>query len=149
MNGWTLLVGELTRTMAFNDNHAARHSADESVGAPSALLLTAVLGMILAIMNYSKSLADGFTFLSQVVTAANLPLYILTAVAVLWKPGKRGSPTTRLLLHRRVGGAYSIYVVRRHGHEAFQWRWYWPAGLPLYWYVLRRPDSTGLPEPMP
>ena len=42
-------------------------------GAPFiALLLTAALATVVTLMNYSKSLVDGFTFLSIVVTAANV-----------------------------------------------------------------------------
>ena len=34
-------------------------------------------------MNYSKSLVEGFTFLTLVVTAANLPLYLFCAIALV------------------------------------------------------------------
>jgi len=84
LNGWTLLVGQMTRTMALNETMPRSLSSLNSVGAPiKALVLSGVLGTILAVMSYSDSLADGYIFLSLVVTAANLPIYILTAYALL------------------------------------------------------------------
>jgi UDP-N-acetylglucosamine acyltransferase len=55
-----------------------------SRGAPwLALALTAVLATVMVLMNYSKSLVEGFTFLTLVVTAANLPLYLCCALALV------------------------------------------------------------------
>lgn len=89
LNGWTLLVGQMTRTMALNDSMPRRLSDLNSSGAPiKALVLSGVLGTVLALMSYSKSLADAYIFLSLVVTAANLPIYILTAMALLKMPNK-------------------------------------------------------------
>ena len=76
LNGWTLLVGELTRTLAENGVCPRRWPA-QPLGAPAvALVVTGLLAAVMTLMSYSKSLVDGFTFLSKVVTAANLPLYL-------------------------------------------------------------------------
>ena len=48
-----------------------------------------MLASAMVLMNYSKSLVQGFTFITTVVTAANLPLYLCCALAllVLWRRG--------------------------------------------------------------
>ena len=72
-------------------------------GAPViALLLTGALATVVMLMNYSKSLVDGFTFLSIVVTAANLPLYFCCGLAlvVLWRRGS-GTPDPYGVVARR------------------------------------------------
>jgi len=141
LNGWTLLVGELTRTMSDNGVLPAFLSRNNRRGAPAfALVMTAVLASGMILMNYSKSLVNGFTVLSQVVTAANLPLYLCCsiALAVLWKRGKRlDDPGVRgLLLIAVLGTAYSIFAFIGMGHEAFQMALILAAaGLPLYLFM--------------
>lgn len=141
LNGWTLLVGELTRTMADNGVLPAFLSRNNRRGAPAfALVVTALLASAMILMNYSKSLVNGFTVLSQVVTAANLPLYLCCsiALAVLWKRGKRldDHAMRGLLLIAVLGTAYSIFAFIGMGHEAFQMALILAAaGLPLYLFM--------------
>jgi APA family basic amino acid/polyamine antiporter len=88
----------------------------------------------MVLMNYSKSLVEGFTFLTLVVTAANLPLYLLCAfaLAVLWRRGAR--PANRdLLVLGLLGTAYSIFAFVGLGREPTLWSLALAgAGLPLY-----------------
>ncbi len=142
LNGWTLLVGELTRTLGAHGLLPAIVSRDNSRGAPgAALVLTAALATAVALMNYSKSLVDGFTFLSIVVTAANLPLYLCCAGAllVLWRRAPGLLPRGAWILGL-AGAAYSVFAFVGVGTEAFLWALVLAlAGIPLYaWRCLRR-----------
>ena len=89
-------------------------------GAPTtALLLNGLIASGMIAMSYSKSLVDGFTFLSKVVTAANLPLYLLCAIAwiVLWRrgvAGTQGAPVAAAL-----GLAFVAFAAYGMGGEAF------------------------------
>ena len=89
------------------------------------------------LMNYSKSLVEGFTFLSKVVTAANLPLYLCCslALAILWRRGDR--PAVRgLLAIALLGTAYVVFAFIGLGHEPFQLGLLLAvAGLPLYLFM--------------
>ena len=81
-----------------------------------------------------KSLVEGFTFLTLVVTAANLPLYLFCAVAlvVLWRRGARRIPGDLLVLGL-LGTAYAIFAFVGLGREPFLWALVLgAAGLPLY-----------------
>ena len=141
LNGWTLLVGEMTRTMADNGVLPAFLSRNNRRGAPAfALVITGLLASAMILMNYSKSLVNGFTVLSQVVTAANLPLYLCCsiALAVLWKRGKRldDKGVRGLLLIAVLGTAYAIFAFIGMGHEAFMMALVLAAcGLPLYVFM--------------
>ena len=141
LNGWTLLVSELTASMGRHGFLPKSCERLNSRGAPVvALVMTAVLATVMVLMNYSKSMVDGFTFLSQVVTAANLPLYLLCAIAlvVLARRGARNLPTSLFVLGI-VGTAYVIFAFIGLGSEPFQWSLVLgAAGLPLYWYMRRR-----------
>ncbi|HKD52654.1 MAG TPA: amino acid permease [Steroidobacteraceae bacterium] len=98
LNGWTLIVGELTVSFAKHGGFPRVFGRVNAHGAPLwGLLLPGVLASFMLIMNYNDSMADAFTLLSVVVTATNLPIYIGSALAVLvlWrrrqipKPGPR------------------------------------------------------------
>ena len=151
LNGWTLLVGELTRTMANNGVLPAVLSRNNRRGAPAiALLVTGLLGSGMVLMSYSRSLVDGFTFMSKVVTAANLPLYLFCAVAlaVLWKRGNR-TLMRDVLLIAVVGAAYVIFAFIGLGHEPFMLGLALTAvGLPLYAVMRwRRAKLSAQPSP--
>jgi APA family basic amino acid/polyamine antiporter len=138
LNGWTLLVGELTRTMAENGVMPSPLARNNRRGAPAtALLVTGVLGSAMVLMSYSRSLVDGFTFLTKVVTAANLPLYLCCslALAVLW--ARRGNAAARNLLWIAVPGTvYAIFAFIGLGHEPFVLGLVLAAaGLPLYLFM--------------
>jgi len=140
LNGWTLLVGELTASMAGHGVLPPALRAHNRHGAPArALVLTAMLASAMVLMNYSRSLVQGFTFLTLMVTAAILPLYLFCAVAllVLWRRG-HAPPGVDLALLGGFGTAYSVFSFVGVGSEPFLWSLALAMlGLPLY-YVLRR-----------
>jgi APA family basic amino acid/polyamine antiporter len=141
LNGWTLLAGELTRSMSQHGVLPARFASANSRGAPAfALIVIGVLASAMVLMNYSKSLVQGFTFLTLVVTAANLPLYLFCALALvrLWQT--RARPVTGdVLVLGVLGMAYSIFAFVGLGREPFLWSLALAAaGLPIYAWMRRR-----------
>ena len=154
LNGWTLLAGELTRTMAERGVLPAALARNNRHGAPTvALLVTGALAAAMIAMSYSKSLVSAFTFITRVVTAANLPLYLCCSLAllVLWRRRSTGCATRHALL---VAGASLLFVVLAFvgiGREPFLYALGLIAvGLPLYalMRLRRRADSAaGVPLP--
>jgi APA family basic amino acid/polyamine antiporter len=141
LNGWTLLVGELTSSMAAHGVLPAVFRAHNRRGAPAlALVVTGVLASAMVLMNYNKSLVQGFTFLTLVVTAANLPLYLFCAAAlvVVWRRGERLRQGDLLALGL-LGTGYSVFAFIGVGREPFVWSVLLAvAGLPLYVLMRRR-----------
>jgi APA family basic amino acid/polyamine antiporter len=152
LNGWTLLVGEITRTLGAHGLLPKALGRNNGRGAPAtALIFTGLLATGLTLMNYSRSLVDGFTFLSVVVTAANLPLYLFCAAGLLIL--RRRDPAllpAGAWLAGAIGAAYSVFAFVGIGFEAFLWALALAsAGLPLYaWRRLRRPADPG-PRSLP
>ena len=150
LNGWTLLVGELTRSLAVQGVLPHGLARLNRRGAPAvALIVTGALASALTLMNYSKSLVQGFTFLTQVVTAANLPLYLFCAYALvrLWQRSGRVPTKTRpgrdVLVLGVLGTAYSVFALAGLGREPFLWSLALAAaGLPVY-IVMRRRERQG------
>jgi APA family basic amino acid/polyamine antiporter len=121
-------------------------------GAPAAgLVATGLFASAMVLMNYSKSLVEGFTFLTLVVTAANLPMYLCCALAlvVLWKRGDRPASSDLLVLGL-LGSAYTVFAFFGMGREPFLWGLALAAvGVPLFaWLRQRRgrvPSARGTP----
>lgn len=123
LNGWTLIVGNLTATMATQGDFPAAFAKLNRHGAPArALVITGLLASVMILMNYSKSLVDGFVFLSTIVTAANLPLYLCSSLAliVLWRRGERPANNDLRVLGV-LGTAYVLLTFYGVGHVPFLW----------------------------
>ena len=106
-----------------------------------ALVVTGVLASAMVLMNYSKSLVQGFTFLTLVVTAANLPLYLFCALAlaIYWQRREGLEPGGDLLVLGVIGTVYSIFAFVGIGREPFLWSLVLAgAGVPIYWAMRRR-----------
>jgi len=139
LNGWTMLAGEVTASMAAHGVFPARLKAANRYGAPTwSLLLMGVLASAMIGMNYTRSLAQGFTFLTMVVTAASMPLYLVGGAAVfrLYRRGvlARG---WALSLSAAMSCLFSLWAFYGMGREAFWWGVALGAlSLPVFW--LRR-----------
>jgi APA family basic amino acid/polyamine antiporter len=91
LNGWTLIVGDLTQAFARHGNFPAVLGNVNSRGAPLyAFVLTGIAASVTLVLSYNPSMAKVFTFLVNLVAAANLPLYLACSLAVLtlWRRGE-------------------------------------------------------------
>jgi basic amino acid/polyamine antiporter, APA family len=144
LNGWTLIVGEMTHTFAFHGKFPATLGKVNSRGAPAAaFILTGLLASIMLVLNYNASLTDVFTFLINVVAASNLPIYLACslAVVVLWRRGqieKVGRRQVLWLIAAVVGTIYSLWSFAGVGLRPFLWTLALAAaGIPIWWWSSR------------
>jgi basic amino acid/polyamine antiporter, APA family len=151
LNGWTLIVGEMTHSFALHGDFPAPLAKVNSRAAPvGAFVLTGALASIMLVLNYNPSLASVFTFLVRVVTAATLPLYLACclAVVVLWKRGEiklRGSREIRWLAAALLATVYCVWVFTGVGLVPLLWSLALAAaGIPFWW--LSRAQRT-MPAP--
>ncbi|HKR75863.1 MAG TPA: amino acid permease [Rhodanobacter sp.] len=154
LNGWTLLAGELTCTMAGNGVLPAVLARHNRQGTPVlALLVTGAPASAMIAMSYSKSLVSAFTFLTRVGTAASLPLYLCCglALAVLWRRRHASCATRQTIV---VAGACVLFMAFAFvgtGREPLLYALgLGVAGLPLYALMRLRhradPSVGVLPE---
>ncbi|HET7268681.1 MAG TPA: amino acid permease [Oleiagrimonas sp.] len=139
LNGWTLLVGEITRTMAEHGVMPKMLGRSNRFGSPAAALI--VIGLCasaMVLMSYSKSLVGAFTFFTRLVTASNLPLYsgCVLAFFILWRRGKVPLRARSVLPVVVIGLLYVVMAFIGAGTEATLLMFaLCAAGLPLYAYV--------------
>ncbi len=138
LNGWTMLAGEVTASMARHGIFPAALKAANRHGAPArSLLLVGALASVMSAMNYSRSMAEAFTFLTLVVTAASMPLYLVGGAAV-FTLHRRGvlARGTALSLSAVMTCVFSLWAFYGMGKEAFWWGVALGAiSLPVFWLV--------------
>jgi basic amino acid/polyamine antiporter, APA family len=148
LNGWTLIVGDVTRSFARHGRFPQALGQVNAHAAPTrAFVLTGIVASVMMLMNYNQSLASGFTFLSVVVTAANLPVYLSCSLAliVLWRRGQiphQGKRAALWALFALLAALYCAWVSIGIGLNSLLWALGLGAvGVPVYlWstYAQRR-----------
>ena len=142
LNGWTLVVGELTQAFATHGNFPLVLGKVNARSAPFyAFVLTGVAASITLVLSYNPSTAKVFTFLELLVTAANLPLYVACSLAVwvLWMQGKLVRFGRRELVWLGaavLAAAYCIWVFSSVGAEPLWWALgLAAAGIPFHFWA--------------
>ena len=146
LNGWTLVVGELTRTLASYRLLPEFLSQSNSHGAPgAALIVTGVFASAVALMSANESLVAGFTFLTELIAAANLPLYLCCALGLLYLSRREPGTLGRMPWLFGIGGAaFTVFAFIGIGKEPFLWALALSlTGLPVYFWMRHRHPRTG------
>jgi basic amino acid/polyamine antiporter, APA family len=114
LNGWTLIVGDLTQAFARHGNFPQTLGKVNARGAPVyAFVLTGIAASLTLVLNYNPSMAKVFTFLINLVAAANLPLYLVCSLAVLtlWRRGEITRVGRREVVWFGAAALAAIYCV--------------------------------------
>jgi len=145
LNGWTLILGELTVTFAKHGAFPQWLGKVNAHRAPThAFVFTGILASVMMITNYNDSMAGAFTFLSVVVSAANLPIYICCALAVLvlWRRGQIPQPGPRewrWIAAAALAAIYCVWASIGIGGKSLLWALgLCVVGIPFYWWYAMR-----------
>jgi basic amino acid/polyamine antiporter, APA family len=149
MNGWTLILGELTVSFARHGGFPQWLCKVNSHGAPTrAFVLTAILASLMMLTSYNDSMAEAFTWMNVVVTAANLPIYIgcALAVLVLWRRGEIHKPTareSRWIAAAALAAIYCVWASIGIGGKSLLWALgLCVLGIPVYWWYAMRGSAV-------
>lgn len=135
LNGWVLIQGELPLAMARAGSlprwFAVTGRGDTPV---RGLIVSTAFVTLLVLMNYSRSMADLFTFMALLATAATLVLYLACAAAsVKLTLNGRMPHSTPFLIVAGLGVVYAVWTFYGAGLEASGWIIVLlAAGAPLY-----------------
>jgi APA family basic amino acid/polyamine antiporter len=145
LNGWTMIAGEVTVSFANHAVFPAVFKRSNRHGAPVwALGLAGLLASTMIQMNYSRTLAEAFAFLIAMVTAANMPLYLLAGAAVL-KLCRRGvvGRSRKLTASAVLTIVFGFWAFYGMGREAMWWAVVLGAvSLPVFYLMRRKGEAN-------
>jgi APA family basic amino acid/polyamine antiporter len=139
LNGWTMMLAEVTQSIARHGSFPRLLSKENQHGAPTlALVVTGVIASIMLLSNYTQSIAGMFTLLSVIVTAGNLPFYFACCLAVIIGartfPGVSPRRAGMLTAVAACAAAYCAWASIGIGIEPLLWALALvAAGAPVYW----------------
>jgi APA family basic amino acid/polyamine antiporter len=146
LNGWTLLSGEMTRTLATHGLLPEVFRRNNRFGVPWAgLLLVGLVATFVGLMNFSDKLVGAFTTISLIVSAANLPLYACCSIALFYMLVKSPAGLSPALWLAGAGGvAFSAFAFFGLGWTPFFWALgLGLVGVPIYFYMRSRRPQPG------
>lgn len=134
LNGWTLVIGEVTETIARHGGFPRWLSHENRHGAPArALLLTGFVSSLILLMSYAGSVADLFTTLITVAVYVNLPIYLAAGLAVLRLRTRGLEPSGLLIAAAVLGVLFCLWLfVGVRPKELLLGALLTLAGLPVY-----------------
>jgi APA family basic amino acid/polyamine antiporter len=142
LNGWTLVIGEVTQSMARHGGFPQSLARENSRAAPArAFILSGIVTSVMLLMNYVGSVGSVFAFFSVAATILTIPLYVLDPLAVLRL--RHAGDTTREVgaltaAAALLAVAYCVWIVC--GVEAKPLIWgtlLGIAGIPVYFVCTR------------
>jgi len=148
LNGWVLLQGELPYAMAKGGVFPAFLAKTSKRGTPvRAHILSSALLTVLVMLNYSKSMAELFTFIALLATAASLFTYLFCALAALRLQMRgRMDASIALTVVAIVAAVYSVWTLYGAGGQATLWGLVLLlAGLPIH-LLMKRVAVVAAPE---
>jgi APA family basic amino acid/polyamine antiporter len=152
LNGWTMILGEVTQNLAKHGHFPKTWAKENRHGAPTvALLLTGVIASLMLLTNYTQSIGGLYTFLSNVVTAANLPMYFACtlAVVVLARRGEvslRAKPTLLIVGAAVCAALFCCWASIGIGLKPLLWTLaLCGCCVPVYWLSRRRAGLDQVP----
>jgi APA family basic amino acid/polyamine antiporter len=150
LNGWLLVGGEVTLTMARDGVLPPWFGKTTRIGTPvRAQVIAGAAATLLVLANYSKSMAGLFTFAALVTTVAELFLYAgIAAAAIMLSRSLRGPAW--LVPVAVVALVFSLWAFYGAGTEPSLWGLaLFASGLPVYWLMRRGERSIPVVEASP
>ncbi len=144
LNGWILIQGQMPMAAA-RDNLFPRIFAKENKnGTPAmGIVISSILISILMSMNFSRNLADTFTFMVLLTTLTVLVPYLFSIISFVMIASKLRQLNVFKLSIAIIGFLYSMWAVIGAGQETVYWGFVLlMAGLPFYAYIQIKKNSS-------
>ncbi|GJL90528.1 amino acid permease [Hyphococcus sp.] len=138
LNGWIMVQGELPFAMAKGGVFPRALAKESKRGLPvRAHIVSSLLLTIVVMLNYSKSMAELFTFVVLLSTTASLFMFFASALSALQLQRAGKLKSSPLLLAAAMSAViYAIWTIYGAGGEAVTWGvGLLFAGLPVYLFT--------------
>jgi APA family basic amino acid/polyamine antiporter len=144
LNGWILVQGQMPMAAARDHFFPKIFAKENKSGVPGVgIVVSSILVSVLMSMNFTRSLADTYTFVILLSTLTVLVPYLFSVISYVIIEGKaRGfnAKNTAKMIVAFLAFVYSMWAVIGSGEEIVYWGFILlMAGLPFYaWIQLQR-----------
>jgi len=144
LNGWILIQGQMPYAAARDKIFPAVFAKESKNGTPTmGIIISSVLISILMSMNFTRSLADTFTFMILLTTLTVLLPYLFSIISLVMLEHKQKSLTSFKLIISILAFIYSMWAIIGSGEEIVYWGFILlMAGLPFYAWVQMKRKTT-------
>jgi basic amino acid/polyamine antiporter, APA family len=137
LNGWILIQGQMPYAAARDKIFPKIFAKESKNGTPVAgIVISSVLISILMSMNFTRSLADTFTFMILLTTLTVLLPYLFSIISLVMLEYKQKKLTSFKLIVSVLAFLYSMWAIIGSGEEIVYWGFILlMAGLPFYAWI--------------
>jgi len=142
LNGWILVQGQMPFAAARDKLFPKIFEKENKYGTPAmGLVISSLLVSVLMSMNFSKSLADTYTFIILLSTLTVLIPYLFSIIAFVMMGAKKKMLNTTKYVVAALAFVYSMWAVIGSGEEIVFWGFVLlMAGLPFYAFIKIKQD---------
>ena len=144
LNGWILCSGEVPLELARDGVFPRWFAATTAIGTPvRAQIVSSLLASLLIVSNYSRSMAELFSFMLLVTTTVTLVLYLSCALSALRLMAQGRVKAPLLAVTAILGVLFALWAVWGAGAEATIWGLALLAtGFPVYFLMRWKAGSS-------
>jgi APA family basic amino acid/polyamine antiporter len=143
LNGWIMVQGQMPFAAARDKLFPKLFANENKNGAPATgIVVSSILVSVLMSMNFSKSLADTYTFIILLSTLTVLVPYLFSIISFLMMGAHRKMLNTTKYIVAALAFIYSMWAVIGSGEEIVFWGFVLlMAGLPFYAFIKIKQDQ--------
>lgn len=144
LNGWILIQGQMPYAAARDKIFPKIFAKESKNGTPvMGIVISSILISILMSMNFTRSLADTFTFMILLTTLTVLVPYLFSIISLVMLEYKQQKLTSFKLIVSVLAFLYSMWAIIGSGEEIVYWGFILlMAGLPFYAWIQMTRKTT-------
>jgi APA family basic amino acid/polyamine antiporter len=137
LNGWILIQGQMPMAAARDHLFPRIFAKENKNGTPAVgIVISSVLISVLMSMNFTRNLADTFTFMVLLTTLTVLVPYLFSIISFVMIASRQRALSGFKLLVAVLAFLYSMWAIIGAGEETVYWGFVLlMAGLPFYAYI--------------
>ena len=143
LNGWILIQGQMPMAAARDHLFPRIFAKENKNGTPAiGIVISSVLISVLMSLNFTRTLADTFTFMVLLTTLTVLVPYLFSIISFVMIASKHKQLSGFKLLIAVLAFLYSMWAIIGAGQETVYWGFVLlMAGLPFYAYIQIKRNS--------
>jgi len=144
LNGWILIQGQMPMAAARDHLFPRIFAKENKNGTPAiGIVISSVLISVLMSLNFTRTLADTYTFMVLLTTLTVLVPYLFSIISFVMMASRHNNLSRFKLFIAALAFLYSMWAIIGAGEETVYWGFVLlMAGLPFYAYIQIKRNSS-------